>query len=236
MAWRDGAPSPWSGRLQAGGDVGRARRRPRPARGRAPPGSAGRGARPRPGGGRRSRGRSESGTPRRRERTTTLVPSSRRSGTRVTPGEPGQLGQVVGEGQVGVGHQHLARPRRRQPGHAGLHGAVQPPSRLGQHHGAVVACPRGHLGVVAHDGHRQGMAAASTRVAMMRASAARPAASRVGARRALAVGERLDRDEHHAAGEAGQTHRRCGHAPSVRARLRRPGPRRRVGPCSTRWR
>ena len=107
-------------------------------------------------------------------------------GTRVTPVEPGQLGHLLGEGQIGVRHEDLGGPGRRQPLDAGLHRPVEAASGLGEHHGAVVARPAGHLGVVAHHRHRKRRAAARTRAAMTRARASRPAASSVGARRALA--------------------------------------------------
>ena len=101
--------------------------------------------------------------------------------------EPGQLGDVVGEGQVGVRHEHLGRPGRAEPLDAGLDRAVEPASGLGQHHGAVALRPS------APPRRRRtppppaaGAAAARTRAAMTRARASRPAASRVGARRALA--------------------------------------------------
>ena len=72
----------------------------------------------------------------------TLVPSSRRSGTRVTPAKRGDPREVGGEGQVGVGDDDPADARRGQPGHAGLDRPVEAPLRLPHDQGAQVAGPR----------------------------------------------------------------------------------------------
>ncbi len=68
--------------------------------------------------------------------------------------EPGQPGHVVGEGQIGVGHEHLGCPGGPEPLDAGLHGSVEPTPGFGEHHRTVALRPPRHLVVVAH--HRHG--------------------------------------------------------------------------------
>ena len=139
-------------------EVVRAGRRPSrgAASGRTRSGEA-RAARPRRGGGRRSpaRRRTRSRTP--VGTAITLVPSSWRSGTSVTPRRRRPHGEVGGQGQVGVGDDHpvdaLGGERGRRPS------ATAPLSpRPGRHSTSAprASAQAAHVVVVAHHDHRQG--------------------------------------------------------------------------------
>ena len=96
---------------------------------------------PRPGAGRRTRDRRRSGRPCAAGTQTTLVPSSRRSGTSVTPSNPANWARPWAMGRSAWATRTSAAPSAGQSCHPRLHGAVQAPSRFGQDHGPVARRP-----------------------------------------------------------------------------------------------
>ncbi len=150
--------------------------------------------------------------------------------------EPGQLGQTVGHGQIGVSHQHLVGAEGGQSCHPRLHGPVQAASRFGQRHGSVPDGPRCDLGVVADDGHRERSGRLEDAAGHHPGELGPPVGVQRRRQTGLAGGEGLHGDEDNATGEAGDLGRLGRHGPSVRPPWRSTAgaPRRRVGGCSTR--
>ena len=151
------APVRWPGRRARRGPRARPRPSPAGAPGRRAAASPSRSASA--GAGRTIPARRRTGTRHRPGRETTLVPSSRRSGTSVTPSAPITGVEVGGERQVGVGHDDPVA-RRRRPGAStpACDGAVQAVPGAPDRPARPRPRPTGHLVVVAHDrgGQRAG--------------------------------------------------------------------------------
>ena len=117
-----------------------------------------RGAAPRRGGAGTTRGRRRTGSRASAGTQATLVPSSWRSGTSVTPSMSASHARSSGERQVGVGDDDAVEAGGRQRGRRRRQPPVEPAPGAPEHLGTVRRRPLRDLVVVAHhvDGQRSG--------------------------------------------------------------------------------
>ena len=114
-----------------------------------------------------------------------------------------------------MGHEHFGRPRGAEPFDARLDRPVEPAPGLGEHQGTALRRPLRHLGVVAHHGDGQRARGGEDTGCHLPGQSFAPGGVEGGGEARLGRAEGFHGDEHHAARQGGQAHRRCGHAASV---------------------
>ncbi len=126
----------------------------------------------------------------------TLVPSSRWSGTSVTPSKRPMLRETLGKRKIRVCDDGTLDPHRREVLDAGLHRPVEPAARLPDDERSEPACPVGDLAVVAHDGNRQRTSRLEHVLGHGHGEVSPPLFGEDPAEPALCPSKGFDRDEH----------------------------------------